>query len=83
MDLIRRGEACEMLGISKGTLDRLIQTGKLPAYRITDKAVRLAREDVERYLEAARILPPPAPTVRRRKPEPERVCAYYPGMKVV
>lgn len=84
MELIRKSEACEMLAISMNTLDKLIRSGMLPAYRVTQTSVRLAREDVTAYLESRRIQPPPPPVIRRRKPAPARpACEYYPGMKVV
>jgi len=84
MELIKKSEACEMLAISMNTLDKLIRSGMLPAYRVTQTSVRLAREDVTAYLESRRIQPPPPPVIRRRKPAPARpACEYYPGMKVV
>lgn len=84
MDLIKKAEACAMLGISMNTLDKLIREGRLPAYRVTDHAIRLDRADVTGYLESRRIQPPPPPTVRRRKPAVTvSACEYYPGMKVV
>ena len=84
MDLIKKREACTMLAISMNTLDKLIRSGKLPAYRVTETSVRLAREDVTAYLESRRIQPPPPPVIRRRKPAPAAPkCEYYPGMKVV
>ena len=62
----------------------LIREGRLPAYRVTDHAIRLDRADVTGYLESRRIQPPPPPTVRRRKPAVTvSACEYYPGMKVV
>ena len=84
MDLIKKTEARAMLGISMNTLDKLIREGRLPAYRVTDHAIRLDRADVTGYLESRRIQPPPPPTVRRRKPAVTvSACEYYPGMKVV
>ena len=84
MDLIKKSEACTMLAISMNTLDKLIREGRLPAYRVTDHAIRLDRADVTGYLESRRIQPPPPPTVRRRKPAvTASACEYYPGMKVV
>ena len=84
MDLIKKAEARAMLGISRNTLDKLIREGRLPAYRVTDHAIRLDRADVTGYLESRRIQPPPPPTVRRRKPAVTvSACEYYPGMKVV
>lgn len=84
MDLIKKAEARAMLGISMNTLDKLIREGRLPAYRVTDHAIRLDRADVTGYLESRRIQPPPPPAVRRRKPAPAAPkCEYFPGMKVV
>ena len=84
MDLIKKAEARAMLGISMNTLDKLIREGRLPAYRVTDHAIRLDRADVTGYLESRRIQPPPPPTVRRRKPAvTASACEYYPGMKGV
>ena len=84
MDLIKKSEACEMLAISMNTLDKLIRSGMLPAYRVTKTSVRLAREDVYAYLESRRIQPPPPPVIRRRKQASAAPkCEYYPGMKVV
>ncbi len=84
MDLIKKAEARAMLGISMNTLDKLIREGRLPAYRVTDHAIRLDRADVTGYLESRRIQPPPPPTVRRRQPAVTvSACEYYPGMKVV
>ena len=84
MDLIKKAEARTMLGISMNTLDKLIREGRLPAYRVTDHAIRLDRADVIGYLESRRIQPPPPPAVRRRKPAPAAPkCEYFPGMKVV
>ena len=59
MDLIKKAEARAMLGISMNTLDKLIREGRLPAYRVTDHAIRLDRADVTGYLESRRIQPPP------------------------
>lgn len=83
MELIRKNEACQMLRISMNTLDKLIRSGKLPAYRVTETSVRLAREDVAAYLESRRIQPPPVITRRRKTAPAARACEYYPGMKVV
>ena len=84
MDLIKKAEARAMLGISMNTLDKLIREGRLPAYRVTDHAIRLDRADVTGYLESRRIQPPAPPTVRRRKPAVTvSACEYYPGMKGV
>jgi excisionase family DNA binding protein len=43
-------EAAEQLGVDVYTIRRLIAAGKLPAYRIGSKIIRLHRDDVERLL---------------------------------
>lgn len=79
MELIKKNEACKMLCISMNTLEKLIRDGELPAYRVSEKATRIAREDVDAYLAAKRIRKP-EPVIQPRK---RRVCEYYPGMEVV
>ncbi|WP_277627920.1 helix-turn-helix domain-containing protein [Arsenicicoccus dermatophilus] len=50
--------AAERLGVSDKTVRRLISEGKLPAYRIGAKTIRLRPEDVD-----ALFVPVPTPTV--------------------
>lgn len=75
--LIKKAEAAELLGISIRTLEKLIERGSLPAYRIGPKSVRLRREEIDAYLDSHRAAPMP------RKTETARACRYVPGMKVV
>lgn len=84
MAWLKKKEAAERLGISEGTLDRLISSGKIPAYRMGAACIRLQSEDVEAYLESCRV-PVAAPAMRRRKAQtgPSSVCTYRPGDKVV
>ena len=49
-------EASEHLGINLRTLYRLIDEGELPAYKF-GRVIRLKAEDVERFIELARIAP--------------------------
>lgn len=51
-----REAAAERLGVSASTLDRLIRTGVLTAYRIR-RRVLVDRSSVERYREACRVTP--------------------------
>ena len=81
MELIKKQEACEILSISMNTLEKLIREGRIPAYRIAEKSIRLSREDLQAYLEARRT--PQSVAMRRRQTAPARKCEYYPGMKVV
>lgn len=75
--LIKKAEAAELLGISIRTLEKLIERGSLPAYRIGPKSVRLRREEIDAYLDSHRA----APVIRAV--ETTRPCRYVPGMKVV
>ena len=82
MAFIRKSEARERLGVSMNTLDKLIREGKIPAYRIGSRAVRINDKDLDDYLESCRVKTAPPPEIRI-KPAPVRRCEYVPGMKVV
>ncbi len=43
-------EAAMLLGVDQRTVRRFISEGKLPAYRVGNKVVRLKRTDVEALL---------------------------------
>jgi excisionase family DNA binding protein len=47
---IPKREVCETYGISLRTLDRYIAEGRLKAYRIGPKMIRLDADEVERAL---------------------------------
>ena len=47
---LKKPEVCEMLGISLGTLNKLLQTKKLRTIRIGERGVRVALADVERFI---------------------------------
>lgn len=47
-------EAAERMRVSKMTVYRLIQTGKIPAVRI-GKAYRVREEDLETYLDSSYV----------------------------
>lgn len=49
-------EACEELGITLRTLYRIIDEGKLPCYQF-GRVYRLKTEDVDAFLEGARVAP--------------------------
>jgi excisionase family DNA binding protein len=49
-------EASERLGVTLRTLYRLVDEGQLPAYKI-GRVIRIKEEDVEAFLEGARIRP--------------------------
>ena len=91
-ELLTRAEAAELLRVSETTVDRLIASGLLPAYRVYRGCIRLDRADVESYLEgrrvrasalSAQIKPASVLDLRRRQKIQELPCGYVKGMKVV
>lgn len=49
-------EASDRLGVTLRTLYRLVDEGRLPAYKI-GRVIRIKEDDVDAYLESARIQP--------------------------
>lgn len=49
-------EASDRLGVTLRTLYRLVDEGRLPAYKI-GRVIRIKEDDVDAYLERARIQP--------------------------
>ena len=47
-------EAAEVLEVSRTTIWRWIETGRLPAYKIGGKTIRIKREDMQTLLKPAR-----------------------------
>jgi excisionase family DNA binding protein len=47
---ISMSAAGDYLGVDKRTVQRLIATGKLPAYRVGNKLVRIDIDDLEKML---------------------------------
>lgn len=84
MAWIKKKEAAARLGVSLTTMDRLVESGKLPAYRPGGCHLIFNEDDVARYLESTRVKPVVIPAARRRKAvAPPPVCRYKPGDKVV
>ena len=51
-EVISVGEACEMLGISRSTLYKLIRIGQIPAFKLSQGGRwRFKRGDLEAWLE--------------------------------
>ena len=48
--------AAEHLGVTLRSLYRFIDEGQLPAYKF-GRVIRLKEEDVDRYIEACRVVP--------------------------
>ena len=81
--LLTKAEAAERLSISLSTLDRIVQDGDLPAYRIRGQ-MRYKCADVDAYLLRCRVLVKPRVTRLRSPSRPTiKDTGYYPGMKVV
>ncbi len=51
--LLTRDDAAEYLAISKRTLDRLVQSGDIPAYRISGHR-RFRRADIDSFVASRR-----------------------------
>ena len=52
-DLLTRAEAAKLLKVSPVTISRWLKQGRLPAYRLGPRAVRIRRADLEGLLRAA------------------------------
>lgn len=51
------GEAAEILGVSRDTVNELVSKGKFPAWRPGGRDIRMVRADVLKYLESTRVKP--------------------------
>lgn len=74
---LTRAQAADRLNVSTRVVDGLIARGKLPAYRVGAKLIRILDDDIEAYMAQQRVNPAPEPL------RVERPCRYVPGMKVV
>lgn len=91
LDLLTKAQAAELLTVSEKTLENLIFSGLLPAYRISRNCVRLRRSDVLEYIETRRIKvetlrevkSASIKDIKRRKALEDLPCPYVPGMEVV
>ncbi len=72
-------EAGEILGLTWRTLNVRVQRGELPAHRIGGR-VRFRRDEVEQYMESARVEPGDLrpPKARRRSPRTTWELRYEP-----
>lgn len=94
--MLTKQEAAAQLGISVSTIDRLALRGEIAYYKI-GSSKKFRQEDIEAYLNRARVValprqsrepvsPAPAPAAEKRGPgRPRRteIKQYYSGMKVV
>jgi excisionase family DNA binding protein len=60
-DLLTLPEAAKLLKVSTVTLGRWLKDGRLPAYRVGPRAVRIRRQDLDAMLTPARPQATPAP----------------------
>jgi excisionase family DNA binding protein len=54
---LSKAEVAERLGISEPTVQKLINTGRLRAIRISETCVRVLHEDLEAFLTANATIP--------------------------
>ena len=91
--LLTKTELCDVLQISRATLDRIVAAGEIEALHIRGQ-VRFDRQEVRRYLDCCRAARSPARLVdikkepaRRGRPKGSKKDAlpeqYVPGMRVV
>ena len=89
VELMTKAEAAELLRVSEATVEALIRTGQLPAYRIAKTCTRIDRADALEDLESRKIKVRGLQKISSIKDvkRQQRIAAmpsgYYPGMKVV
>ena len=85
MILYTKKEAADVLRVGVRTLERMIQTGEIEAYRVKG-SIRVSDKHIEDYLVMHRVKvhvqTPVQTSGRKRKKQTERL-QYVPGMKVV
>ena len=54
MTMLKIKEVAERLRVSHDVVNRLVNTGKLPAHHITGKVIRVSEADLAAFLEAAK-----------------------------
>ena len=85
--LFDKAQVCQLLSVSRSTLDRIVLDGELPAYRVRGQ-VRFKPSDLDAYLERCREQHRPVAEPKTRGPgfvpaPAAHTCGYKPGMKVV
>lgn len=90
LDLITKAEAAKLLTVSERTVEKLIATGMLPAYRISRNCIRLRRHEVLEYIDSRmlkvetlkKVKSSGIKDIKRKKAIEALPCGYYPGMEV-
>lgn len=85
--LLSKSDVCELLNISINTLNRIVNDGSLPVYRIRGQC-RFMRSDIDAYLTGCRelhnIRTIPTSKPKRKADYDDSLPKFYvPGMKVV
>lgn len=52
--LLTYQEAAKLLGVSDRTVWQLVADGKIPAVRFAARTVRIDRQDIDKFIEAAK-----------------------------
>ncbi len=89
IEFLTKAECAEILQVSETTVERMIASGQLPAYRISRAVTRINKADLMAYLAQRQIKAAAlrrsagVKDLRKRKRMEARPCGYIPGMKVV
>lgn len=95
--LLSQAEAVDFLGVNDMTLRKWVREGKVPAYKISTRALRYRPEELRSFLERHRVEPqgprvkppkatPPAKPPKARKPakkkrKPKGAAAKAPALR--
>lgn len=89
LELLTKAECAELLQVSETTVERMIASGQLPAYRIARAVTRISKADLLAYLEDRKIKVrslqriSSIKDINRQRRIAELPCGYVRGMKVV
>ncbi|MAW72490.1 MAG: DNA-binding protein [Acidimicrobiaceae bacterium] len=67
-------DAAEHIGVTRRTLYRFIDEGRIPAYRL-GRVIRLKRSDVDAFIDASRVQPG---TLKHLYPESKKTSDHDP-----
>lgn len=88
LNLLTKAEAAEILRMSEWTVERLIENGQLPAYRLAKTCIRIDEADLYEYIQSRKMRFTALRKVTMREIKARQQinslpCSYVPGMKVV
>ncbi len=79
LELLTMREVAELLKVSEVTVARWLKQGRLPAYRVGPRAVRVRREDVEQMMEPVEApIASVAPSREREDIDDWKAAAFRP-----